>query len=357
MRNKDRAISVAQLEQVLRATQGSTDSRVAQQLSKMKLSERLDGATLLRLQQQLSGDEARRALLELADMSAEPSGIPAPSVDDQKLWLTRAVNYVANTFSALPNFFASRNVAHFADTPPTQNGSVFIPYQPMRFVGESTATVLYRDRKEVLDEKATSGNPGDLSIGLITSGEFGPLLGTVLQDAARGSLRWSHWGQGVSGPIAVYRYAVTEEKSHYQVKFCCVPEDGTMKLYRRVSAYHGEIAIDPATGSILRLTLQADLKQTYPMERADILIEYGAVEIGGKSYICPLRSVAIARASVRPDAEAPEHPHFRGMLSEESHENSLPVQTLLNDISFDQYHLFRANSRILSSNESKPGEN
>ena len=83
------------------------------------------------------------------------------------------------------------------------------------------------------------------------------------------------------------------------------------------------------------------------MERADILVEYGNVEIGGRKYVCPLKGPAVASAAVRPDAEPSQPLQFRGMLSEESNDYALPVQTLLNEISFDQYHLFRADVRIL----------
>lgn len=44
------------------------------------------------------------------------------------------------------------------------------------------------------------------------------------------------------------------------------------------------------------MELAADLKSTTPVFRSDIMIEYGSVEIGGNTYICPVRSVSILRA-------------------------------------------------------------
>jgi VWFA-related protein len=58
--------------------------------------------------------------------------------------------------------------------------------------------------------------------------------------------------------------------------------------------------LTPSDGSFLRLTLQADLKPSYPIAVADILVEYGPVEIGGKTYICPVKSVASPRPMCSP---------------------------------------------------------
>ena len=353
--NEVNRVTVEQLEQILGTAHGRPDSEVARQLSKLELTERLSNVKFAHLEEELSGNQARQALRGRADLSsflslpsAELPSDGAPNVDAQSQWLKLAVNYVARSLSALPNLFATRDVTLFADAPPKQDDATYMPRQPLHFIERSTATVLYRDGEEVVDTSdAKKSRFESAPMGLVTSGEFGPILGTVLADSARSSLTWGRWEHGANGLVAVYRYAVPRENSHYQVRFCCVPEGDAMTVYRQLSAYHGEFTVDPATGAILRLTIQANLKPAHPMERADILVEYGPIEIGGKTYICPVRSVAIADANVQPAADVPEHPHFRGMLSEESNQNDLPTQTLLNDISFDQYHVFRADSRIL----------
>jgi hypothetical protein len=88
----------------------------------------------------------------------------------------------------------------------------------------------------------------------------------------------------------------------------------------RISAYHGEIAVDPDDGTIVRLTLLADLDQGdlstlleesvegTPLSRADIVVEYDPVEIGGKVYFCPTRSIAVslARTLLMPKKDNPQ---------------------------------------------------
>ena len=76
------------------------------------------------------------------------------------------------------------------------------------------------------------------------------------------------------------------------------------------------------------------------------MIEYGPVEIAGKSYICPVRSVSISRGrSVAVLSET-----LKGREKIEWHETFRtygPYATMLNDITFDAFHMFRADSQML----------
>lgn len=347
-------ITVDQLEQVLAATHGKSDVKVAQQLSDLELTERLSAARLARDELELSGPESRRSLAVLADLSAfldlPASEIPttaAPDLAEQREVMAQAVSYAEKTISELPNFFATRDTTYFEDVPQSsRTDASLVPYQPLHAVGRSTETVLYRDGHEVVDRGAAKHKKENTgSRRLITSGVFGPILGTVLVDAAQGTLVWSHWEQGATGQVAVFRFAIPKDRSHYQVEFCCVPGHKGNGVFRQFSGYHGEIAVDPVNGAILRLKLQAELKPPDPLVRSDILVEYGPVEIGGKSYICPVKSISITLAPA--PASGTQH-YSGGLLDPESWAAREPLQIWLNDVVFAQYHLFRAESRILN---------
>ncbi len=351
-------VTVDQLEQVLTSSHGRSDADLAKQLAEMELIERFDSDRLAHSEADLPGAQSRLALVAEADSSAflKPPAAQAPlpstpSVEEQIQWLKLAANYATRALSKLPDFFATRSVIQFADSPARQDGSVFYPYQPLHVINRSKATVLYREGKQMLDSQSTERSESSL-LGLVTTGEFGPILGTVLADASRSSLTWSHWEPGAERPVAVYRFAVPREKSHYQVKFCCVAQGTGIGLFEQISAYHGEITVDPANGNILRLTLQADLKEAYPMTRADMMVEYGVVEIGGKTYICPIRSVAIAKAYAKARPKESEVPDPDFFVS--SNDRELPVEIMVNDIAFEQYHVFRTDSRIVPANEQPP---
>jgi len=337
-----RRMTVEQLEQALRAVQGKRDGKIAEMLTGVELNERLTPDLLSRWEAKLPGEKSRRSLLVIADKAAfldppakEIPVLPEPDFAVQSRIMAMAVEYTTKTITKLPNFFARRDTVFYEDDPPQvleNMARTLIPYQPMHQVNRSVETVLYRDGKEVVD----AANPKRMKYDpkaatLTTHGVFGPILSNTLVDAANGTVNWSHWEQGPSGPVAVFHFSVPQEKSHYQVEFCCFLEGpGQKNVFKKVPAYHGEIAVDPNDGTIFRLSLVADLDPVDPVGISNILVEYASVEIGGKSYICPVRSVSMWVA---------------GGVFADSH------QVLLNDVDFAQYHLFRSESRVLFGNE------
>jgi hypothetical protein len=155
-------------------------------------------------------------------------------------------------------------------------------------------------------------------------------------DAAHGGFTWSHWERGSAGTLAVFRYRVPKDRSHYSV--------GTHGLSSEmgdaaVTGYHGEVAVDPATGTILRLTVQAEETLDSTILQGDIMVEYGPVEIGGKIYTCPVRSVSILMRGM-------------GIMDVYPFGRATPTShvTLLNGMTFENYHQFRSESRILTGN-------
>jgi len=167
----------------------------------------------------------------------------------------------------------------------------------------------------------------------------------VIVDTAHGHLKWGRWEQGAGGAEAVFRYVIPKDSSQfYQVTLCCLTDMEGSRVFQSITGYHGEIAIDPATGSILRLTVEADLEPDLPLNRSDVMVEYGPVEIGGKTYICPLHSVSISRGRT-----------LRRLQDwGEAFSTYGPFETMLNDVSFSDYHVFRSESRMLIGDNPAP---
>ena len=365
-------VTVQQLEQLVAAIHDKPDADVASKLSQLELIEQLDPVRTERLRKSLPGTRTQDALLALADASvfvglpaSEIPTLPAPDADAQRQLLDSAGLYAAQTLSKLPNFFATRETTLFMDSPPIPGRMTVPAEQSMQFAEEFSATVFYRNGKQIAETVNRKGKISDVAPkGLVTSGEFGPILGTLLADAHRGELVWSHWERGAAGQRAVFRYSVPKEESHYKAEFCCVSMNGGRGVFKRLSGYHGEITIDPETGTILRLTMQADLKPPYPMTRADLMVEYGPVEIGGKTYICPMKSVAIARGyePAKPIGMKGKPDDWGGLLVLEDEADGVSdgpeiLQTMLNHVVFRQYHLFRSETRILSGDDEDPKAN
>jgi VWFA-related protein len=359
-------VTVQELDQLVATAHGKSDAKVAQQLSELELTERVSGVALSRLEAALPGPESRRSLVVLSDVSAflDPpaSEIPATAMPDlaaQRRMMALTVDYVGKTISRLPNFFATRDTVSFEDTPQSYRADMSaIPYQPLHAKGRSNDTVLYRDGREVVDSVSTKSKRDEPAMqGLTTTGVFGPILGTVLVDAAQsGKLAWSHWEQGAVGPQAVFHYVVPKEKSHYQVEYCCVITDNESHVFQQFSGYHGLIAVDPVSGAILRLTLEADLKPSDPLAKSEILVEYSPVEIGGKTYICPVKSVSISIAPALP-SNTFESQRYRNTLLDNGRASRDHLQTMLNDVVFAQYHLFRADAHVVTADNREANRN
>jgi hypothetical protein len=336
-------VTVAELENTVDKAHRKPDARLARQLDQLELTERLSTVRLTRLNAEMPGAEARLALIALADRSAflalPAAEIPATAAPDsaaQDALFAKTAIYARETLARLPDFFASQQTIQFSDGPSkvSRLTGADSSGQKLHLMAQTSATVHFLGGKEEIEPGRTETRSLRTDgRQLAVQGVFGPLLRVVLKDALANHPAWSHWEQGTTGPIAVFHYDVPEDKSHYAVA-------GSIGygVLQPITAYRGEIGLDPASGAILRLTLIAVPHQGSPVARGDLLVEYGPVEIGGNAYICPLRSVAISLArSVDLLHDVYKFPQT----------NQPIFQFELNDVVYSQYHLFHAEMRVL----------
>lgn len=335
---------MAQLEEALRESRGRSDKTIARQLARLGLTQRFSLARVARGQSRLPGKRSRQALALLADASTflplpdtDQPALLTPTLADQKQILSRAISYLAVDLRHLPNFFAARTTEQYEEIDPDRRGDSNTP--TWRHLAGHRDTVFYRDGREVATaHKRPPALPRDAAQ-MEVQGTFGPILVTVFKDASHGKVRLGHWEQGPRGPVAVFRYRIPKSESHYDITFeSLTPEHLPRIVQHQPTAYHGEIGVDPASGAILRLTLEADPDPSLPFRRSDIAIDYGLTVIGGKDYICPVHSVAIARAWTIAMG-------LDGQIDGYGDEIST-----LNQTTFTNYHVFRSNSRILLGN-------
>jgi VWFA-related protein len=356
-------LSIDQMEQLLVKLHGKPDGKVAGELEDAQLTERVSPARLTRWEAEFPGKRTQEELLKLADTSAflnpPASDVlrdPPPDLETQQRMVSLALDYVRTTTARLPDFYATRETTHFEDTLshraeytypgsmamgahgtegelPTQTpgtGST-AEYRGLHSTGEYSMTVTYRDGHEVLDEDAGKRKKAEESaLGLTSSGEFGSILGAVINDIIPTGVSWLRWEQGIGEPAAVFHYAVAANQSHFRIGITVGGKGQAL-----FPAYHGEIEIDPATGEILRLSEVADPAPPHAGMRAAKVVEYAPVNIGGRSYICPVKSVAFSTIPV-PSASAAD-------------ELSGPVQVNLNDVAFTHYHEFGSEVRIVAN--------
>jgi hypothetical protein len=350
-----RRISADQLEKLLIETHERSDAKVASQLSGLELTERLNPARMGRIRATLPGAKARLALVTVADVAefldlpeSERPTLAAPGPAERASLVALVADWVSHSIPKLPDFLATRVTTRFEDTPAEQArlDAPTIFYNPLHLVGVSSSRVVNRDGQEQIDSDDVQGKNLDSSpSGLMTSGEFGTVLITLMTDVLRAKIDWKGWESSEGGRLAVFHYSVPQQLSHYSV----MAPGGERKL-QTSPAYHGEIAFDPTSGSVRRVTFEAELKPEDPITEANLFVEYGPVEIGGKNYILPTRSVALAKVrSVHPVLNSHEGINSYSYLG--------PPQIQLNDVRFENYHLFRGEMRMVTEEGRQPDGN
>lgn len=339
-------VTVAQLEGMLETLQKKPDAELARQLSTLELTERLSGAKLAAWTARLRGSKVRQALIALADASAfappPADEIPADAPPDstaQRQIVAQSGAYLADTLTRLPDLLATRTIVRYQEDVHYDGETSEIAFEPMRVTGNSKTKVRYSHGVELVnEEQRPPRTPSRGAPMLETYGTFGPMLGGILQAVTRDdALTWDRWEANGNRRAAVFRFAIPQERSRYDIAICCLPDGDGTRAFEEYVGYSGEIVIDPESGAILRLEYQAGLRSTTPLASSAVVIEYGPVEIGGKTYICPMHSISKMRArSVEDLAEW-----------DESFATYGPYATMLNDMRFTNYHVFRSESRIL----------
>lgn len=343
-----RQMSVADAERAMNAAQTRSSRHLVALLGEIELTERCSTERLERWLAIYPGKKTHDALLALADASAIlppppgelPSG-PEPGPEEQRQILLAARHYVLQTLSALPNFLATRETIYYDDLPSEWQLRYLEPDadspRRLQVAAHSKQQVAFRNGREVPDRpSAKVQEEFTPSHQLRTGGEFGSVLRIIVEDAAQGTVSWSHWEQGVNGRLAFFRYSVPAAHSHYQMNYAC--QQNPPEHY---PAYDGEFAVDPASGAILRLTVNARLAAPCDNVEGSIVTEFGPVTLGDRSYICPLHSVS---RSQFPLTVTPHRQHATTEVL--THE--------LNDVTFTGYRLFHASVRILPDPDHAP---
>ena len=348
-------VTVAQLDQALTAAIAAhkPDAEIARQLASLELSERLTEASLNRLNIRLAQDAlAAQALALLADRSAfldppvaELPGTAAPDGAARQRMLDAARNYVAQTLPRLPDFLATRTIKQYDDSPRAPKKGAWPVRAGLHLVGTSSREISVRNEREGQGVKHGSAASQEQN-GLNTWGEFGFLPALILADTVKGTVTWSHWEQIAAGPAAVFHYAVPHSASHYEIvgtiahgprmSFLRQPADAS--TVRTAPAYHGSLWVDPETGVVLRLSLEIGENEVGQFKRFAVMVQYAPVQIGGRNFICPARSLALDLTSAGVTSALTDAP-----------------TEWLNIVSYSNYHRFAATARIVTdTSEAQP---
>lgn len=380
-------ISVDQLRQVLSTSHGKSDKKLAAIISSLELTERLTRTEANELGTPLPGRRSKAALVLLADTSAfldppasERISDPPPNSETQHQILMRAVQFANDQADRIPNFLAMRTTEHYQDVRVYPYSNKIEYYTPGRFrlIEELTDDIrcaaggdeVLDQPDEDLDKRAARqpqplmgmtifgyhviwGNltwniPNVTPQGLRPTGAFGPWLQAVAGDVPDAQREWGYWERSAAGRLAVFRFRIPQEGSHYTIEYNFLPgnpEDPfaprAVKQYVANPGYHGEIAIDPETGKVARIVVICDFGPGEPLARANVELEYGPVEFGGDTYLLPTAGVSVTSFSL-----ATHQYLFDLGASIGDQSDHFPV-TSVDDLAFSNYRIYKPRLKIV----------
>src|SRR5581483_8758000 len=110
--------------------------------------------------------------------------------------------------------------------------------------------------------------------------------------------------------------------------------------------YHGTVSIDPATGTVIRITIETELSGGDPLSRAATAIEYGRIQIGDSAYYCPVRSLALSTENG--GSQDQNSAGGAAWNSQMVGGGGNPI-VLINETRFSNYHRLGSTVRILAN--------
>jgi hypothetical protein len=343
-----RKITVAQLADLLRslAQDKKSDADAATTLKQVELTEELTRAAMNSLVGLVNGPLSTEQIYVLearsANLAPPPSDLPAapaPDASAQKAILAKAEAYITKTYEQLPALTATRTTLRFQDNiealPPasginsgaqdavTSSGFTSPAYY-VHYMN-STARVMASERGV---EKKPAGKDTARwgANGMTAFQEPDPSLGRVFKEAqAAGNMQWLRWELIEARPTAVYSFTVPRQKSKLALEVCCFPninQAGVATFYNATTAavlggpgasgggvtgnfqtttewhefkttpaYHGRLFIDPDSGVVVRLIIEAELKPGEVVRQFDTRMDFGPVKAGPASFVVPVRTV------------------------------------------------------------------
>lgn len=311
-------MNVDQLAQFIRsevALQQHTDRQIAAYLKKVHLTEKLPTKTIEDLEAQGAGPKTIEALKQLQTETAslrppthdstyspatapdttgsEPATvslhvnvvIPPPDSVRQKQILDSMRDYALNYTQNLPNFICVEVMRRWVE-PAIGRGS-----GTYHSVGDILAKVSYNEGQEHYNVYSVGGKYQETSLehvgggGAISTGEFGSMMREIFTPQSQAEFNWDHWAKLRGRKMAVFHYYIDSGHTQYSIAYTSDGHD-EQRIY---TAYEGLVYADENTGEISRIKFHAvNIPKTFPVTDALEILDYGDVEISGKTFICPL---------------------------------------------------------------------
>ena len=290
-------MTVAMLSEFIRnaVKEKMMDREVAQYLATVKLKQKLDADTVEKLQEDGAGKLTVAALKKLMTTSAtlttapDPTKAapvptyadshPPPAYDEQYKIINEARELALNYTQSLPNFVCLQKTRRSYDRHYQAGTEGYWAQSDVL-----NARVSYFNQKEEYKLLGVNDNPifnkdYDQVGGAISRGEFGSLLKEVFDPSTQTEFHWLRWGMLNKQICHVYRYKVEQEHSRWTVDY--------QKTDQVTPAYEGLVYIDPKTKVVYRVTLDAIMPPTFPIQEVKTQLDYRYKDVSGQKFLLP----------------------------------------------------------------------
>jgi hypothetical protein len=303
-------LTVAQLVMFIKSSVElkQPDSKVAEYLRHVKLTDKLDDRAIEDLQSLGAGPKTVAVLRELGDASAslhaapppppKPVYVPPPppdSVEQEKI-IDQARDYALNYTKQLPNFICVQVTRRDYDPSGTGNNWYHSDTITARlsYNGAENYEVILHNNQPV-----TNANMRQFG-GTTSEGEFGSMMDQIFEPETHTQFSWDHWGKLRGRKTYVFAYDVQQEYSKYRVE----ADDDKLTI---VPAYRGLVYIDEDTKMVVKIVMTPyDMPSTFPIREINSSLDYDLETIGDQQFMLPLKSVLTskrARQMTRNDIE------------------------------------------------------
>ncbi len=294
-----RKVSVDQLEAFITSSLQlhHPDKQVANLLGSFTLTDHLDARRVETLQGMGVGPRTLKKLRELSEESAnlpEPEAKaevaarptrPAPSAVEQGEILNAARLNALNYTQGLPNFLCTQVTRRRVDFSGTGN------YHLMDTIQER---LRYEDGGEDYQVVMVNGDLAkdmrhDQLGGTVTSGEWATMLYEIFEPSTETEFSWERWATLRGKRMYVFNFRVRQNRSQYRVS-------DQASGRSMVAGYAGSVYIDQQTNKVMRIRMDIQGLQNFPIDQIGLDLNYDYVDIGGQDFVLPIKSTTKSKA-------------------------------------------------------------
>ena len=272
------------------ARQHAGDADLARALHQLALNRRMDNRTAEELESLAAGPKSIAELEALREASRgkplpkvlpEFASPPEPAEDELADVLAGARHQAIAYTASLPDFICTETVRRYTES----------AWRGWELQDSLTLQLTYFEHVEKYKLTARNGRQTDLTYddvgGAVSRGEFGSMLLAVFAPASQAGFRWSNWTTLRRRAAYVLSFRIDVSHSRYTLT---AGRSGVHPITAKVGE-HGLVYIDRETRDVVRLASEAvSVPKNLLVAAASSVLDYGPVEVGGHTYLLPLRA-------------------------------------------------------------------